>query len=149
MTCWEALFSLAEKVMSRLYQVDDLIAIQNLFANLTLALFLILLSSSIRGESETIRELNRKHVLDRKEIVNLVQTQHDLLSKTKKTYSPADQHALVADGRGRAEGRGKSSGHGGDRGGGRCRHCKNKAMQREERASQGSHTQNPEHSAVE
>ena len=45
-----------------------------------------------------IRELNRNQVLDRNEIINLVQAQYDLLSKKKKS-SPA-AHTLVVDGRG-------------------------------------------------
>ena len=64
-----------------------------------------------------IRELNRNQVLDRNEIINLVQVQYDLLGKKKKS-SPA-AHALVVDGRGGAGGRGQPGGKRGDRGGGR------------------------------
>ena len=43
-----------------------------------------------------IRELNRNQVMDRNEIINLVQAQYDLRGKKKKS-SPA-AHALVVDG---------------------------------------------------
>ena len=42
-----------------------------------------------------IRELSRNHVLDRNEIINLVQSQYDLLAKKKKS-SPA-AHALLVE----------------------------------------------------
>ena len=42
-----------------------------------------------------IRELNRNQVLDRNEIINLVQSQYDLLAKKKKS-SPA-AHALLVE----------------------------------------------------
>ena len=62
-----------------------------------------------------IRELSRKQVFDREEIINVIQAQYDLLSRRKKS-SPA-AHALVADGRGGGGGRGhpggKRGGHGG------------------------------------
>ena len=64
-----------------------------------------------------IRELNRNQVLDRNEIINLVQAQYDLLGKKKKS-SPA-AHALVVDGRGGAGGRGHPDGKRRGRGGGR------------------------------
>ena len=55
-----------------------------------------------------IRELNRNQVLDRNEIINLVQVQYDLLGKKKKS-SPA-AHALVVDGHDGAGGRGYPGG---------------------------------------
>ena len=64
-----------------------------------------------------IRELNRNQVLDRNEIINLVQVQYDLLGKKKKS-SPA-AHALVVDGCGGAGGRGHPGGKREGRGGGR------------------------------
>ena len=63
-----------------------------------------------------IRELNRNQVMDRNEIINLVQAQYDLRGKKKKS-SPA-AHALVVDGRGRPGGRGHPGGKRGGRGGG-------------------------------
>ena len=64
-----------------------------------------------------IRELNRNQVLDRNEIVNLMQAQYYLLGMKKKS-SPA-VHALVVDGRGGAWGRGHPGDKRGGRGGGR------------------------------
>ena len=42
-----------------------------------------------------IRELSRKQVFDREEIINVIQAQYDLLNRRKK--SPPAAHALVAD----------------------------------------------------
>ena len=64
-----------------------------------------------------IRELNRNQVLDRNEIINLVQAQYDLLGKKKKSSAAA--HALMVDGRGGAGGHGHPGGKRGGRGGGR------------------------------
>ncbi|CAN0407353.1 unnamed protein product, partial [Laminaria digitata] len=54
-----------------------------------------------------IRELSRKQVFDREEIINIVQAQFELQRKKKKSSSSA--HALVADGgRGGRGGRGRA-----------------------------------------
>ena len=64
-----------------------------------------------------IRELNQNQVLDRNEIINLVQAQYELIGKKKKSTPAA--HALVVDGRGGAGGRGHPGGKRVSRGGGR------------------------------
>ena len=48
-----------------------------------------------------LRELSRKQVFDRDEIINLIEAQWNLLQKKRSKTSPA-AHALIADGRGGA-----------------------------------------------
>ena len=62
-----------------------------------------------------IRELGRKQVFEREEIINLVQAQYELLSKKKNSPSA---HALVSDGRDEGGGRGRPGGKRGGQGGG-------------------------------
>ena len=56
-----------------------------------------------------LRELSRKQVFDRDEIINLIEAQWNLLQKRRSKSSPAAP-ALIADGRGGAGGRGHPGG---------------------------------------